>query len=116
MMGRPMGAGSAAAAQSSMYEEEKKEEDASMQSQFDIPTCVYCMGHFTSAEQNSGQVQMFLADGCYHQFHIDCFKNYAKKTLLTKLPSGEFADCRCRKCNTIVQAEDLRDALGQEML
>ena len=45
---------------------------------------------------------MFLADGCYHQFHVDCFRNYAKKQLLTKLPSGEFAECRCKKCNTLV--------------
>ena len=59
---------------------------------------------------------MFLAEGCFHQFHIDCFKIYAKKTLLTKLPSGDFAQCRCKRCNTLVQAEDLREALGPEAL
>lgn len=64
----------------------------------------------------SGKVQMFLAEGCFHQFHIDCFKVYAKKTLLTKHPSGDFAQCRCKRCNTLVQAEDLREALGPEAL
>ena len=59
---------------------------------------------------------MFLAEGCFHQFHIDCLRTYAKKQLLTKLPSGDFAEVRCKKCNTIVQAEDLRESLGQEWL
>ena len=74
------------------------------------------MAEFSNQEQNAGQVQMFLADGCYHQFHVECFRTYAKKQLLTKLPSGEFAECRCKKCNTLVQADDLREALGPEWL
>jgi len=55
-------------------------------------------------------------DGCFHQFHSECFKMYAKKQLLNKQPSGDFGECRCRKCNTLVSAEDLREALGQEFL
>lgn len=112
-----------AAAAMQPYEEEKKEFggnnnlDMNFSAfQDDTPSCVYCNRNFTSEEQSSGKVQMFLADGCFHQYHQDCFKGYAKKTLLTKLPTGEFADCRCRKCNTVVQAEDLREALGQQML
>lgn len=84
--------------------------------QDDVPRCVYCMSVFLDADLSSGKVQMFLADGCYHQFHIECFKTYAKKTLLTKLPSGDFAECKCKKCGTLVQADDLREALGQEFL
>ena len=65
-------------------EEEKKEV---------IPenSCPYCFREFTDEEMMSGKVQMFLAEGCFHQFHTECFKIYAKKTLLTKLPSGDFA-------------------------
>ena len=59
---------------------------------------------------------MFLAEGCYHQFHIECFRAYAKKTLLTKSPSGDFMECKCKKCNTLVLADDLREALGPEWL
>ena len=81
-----------------------------------VPSCVYCMAAFTDADMDSGNVQMFLSDGCFHQFHVECFRTYAKKTLLTKLPNGDFAECRCKKCNTIVQADDLREALGQEFL
>ena len=59
---------------------------------------------------------MFLSDGCFHQFHPDCFKVYAKKTLMTRLPTGDFADCKCKKCETLVSADDLREALGREFL
>ena len=65
-------------------EEEKKEE-------FSDNACPYCFREFTDEEMMSGKVQMFLAEGCFHQFHTECFKTYAKKTLLTKLPSGDFA-------------------------
>ena len=85
-------------------------------SHLDVPTCAYCLATITDADQTSGKVQMFLAEGCFHQFHTDCFRNYAKKQLLTKLPSGDFCECKCKKCGTVVQAEDLRETLGREWL
>ena len=85
-------------------------------SDFGAQKCPYCMGELSDADMSSGKVQMFLAEGCYHQFHVACFKDYAKKTLLTKLPSGEFKECRCEKCKTLVMAEDLREAIGPEFL
>ena len=96
-----------------MLEEKKIDEDFSG---FDDQSCVYCMKRITPAEQAAVKVQMFLMDGCYHQFHIDCFRLYARKQLLTKLPNGEFGECRCNKCKTLVTAEDLREALGVEAL
>jgi len=107
---------SAAAAGHYPMEEEKKAESDIDMSAFDANVCVYCLAEITDADQTTGKVQMFLADGCFHQFHVECFRAYAKKQLLTKLPSGDFAECRCRKCSTLVQAEDLREALGQEWL
>ena len=82
----------------------------------DEMTCVYCMARFTDEEQAQGKVQMFLSDGCFHQFHTECFRKYAKKTLLTKMPNGDFQDCKCAKCKTLVSADDLREALGVEQL
>ena len=99
-----------------MMEEEKKGEPDFDMSAFESNSCVYCMSVISDADSAAGKVQMFLADGCFHQFHIECFRVYAKKQLLTKLPSGDFAECRCRKCNTMVQADDLREALGHEWL
>ena len=98
-------------------EEEKKEElpDVDM-SAFDVPACVFCMSPITDEDQMSGKVNMFLSEGCFHQFHIECLRTHAKKMLLTKLPSGDFAEVRCKKCNTLVSAEDLRESLGQEWL
>ena len=92
---------------------EKKHEDPV---ELNISGCVYCLQEFTDAEQSQGKVNMFLAEGCFHQFHIECFQKYAKKQLLTKLPSGDFGECRCKRCNTLVEANELREALGLEFL
>ena len=81
-----------------------------------VQGCVYCFAEFSAADEAAGKVQMFLADGCYHRFHVECFRTYANKQLLTLLPSGDFAECRCKKCNTVVQADDLREALGADWL
>ena len=59
---------------------------------------------------------MFLMDGCYHQFHLECFSKYAKKALLTKLPNGDFDEVRCRKCNSVVGANEIREFIGREAL
>ena len=74
-----MHGGGAAAAQNFPMEEEKKDESDFDMSAFETNRCVYCMAEITNADQESGKVQMFLAEGCFPQFHVECFRIYAKK-------------------------------------
>ena len=59
-------------------------------------------------------IKMFLMDGCFHRFHHSCFKPYARKTLMQRLPNGDFMDCKCSSCGKIVDEENLRELLGPE--
>ena len=77
--------------------------------------CVICKKGFTAQEQNAGEVQMFLMDNCYHQFHLPCFHAYAKKALLTKGPKGDYLSCSCAHCGTIVDEANLSELLGPEL-
>ena len=62
-----------------MEEEKKHVEDDFDMSAFQANACVYCMSEISDADQAAGKVQMFLAEGCFHQFHVECFRIYAKK-------------------------------------
>lgn len=48
---------------------------------------------------------MFMSDGCFHQFHIPCFKTYACKQLLdAKSHNNEviFGEVKCLTCGIAV--------------
>jgi len=43
---------------------------------------------------------MLVDTNCFHSFHIPCFQEYAKKTLLTRKKTNEveFEELKCGRC------------------
>ena len=93
-----------------MYEEAKE----------DTNGCPYCNRQFTNAEQAANQVNMFLTTECYHKFHIPCFKEYAKKRLVTTKQNRKsdteivFEDLQCLKCFKVVELGEAKEMFTRE--
>jgi hypothetical protein len=69
----------------------------------DMDTCKFCMGPFTQAEQEKGEVGMFQSSECFHMFHLPCFADMANKVLCTvnkQAKDFEFNEAKCATCNT----------------
>ena len=70
----------------------------------------------TEAEASQGEKLMMLVDNCFHFTHGTCFKNYARSEMLKMNRNQTFNDCRCNKCNNIIDEANLRELLGAEEL
>ena len=76
--------------------------------------CCICKKVITEAEAAQGNKKMFM-ENCFHFTHATCFLQYAKKTLLSKKPNGDFNDVKCGHCNAEVDEYSMRDILGSEL-
>ena len=48
---------------------------------------------------------MFMSEGCFHQFHVPCFKIYATKQLLNAKKIANdvtFGEVKCLTCGSAV--------------
>ena len=77
-------------------------------------TCCICKKVITEAEAAKGNKKMFM-ENCFHFTHATCFTTYAKKTLLSKKPNGDFNDVKCGHCGAAVDEYSMRDILGSEL-
>jgi len=71
------------------------------QYEMDGMNCGYCRKPFTPQQEQNNEVGMFLTEGCFHQFHKECFKHYAKNQMLTgKKLNNEivFGEVKCMTC------------------
>lgn len=83
------------------------------------PMCRYCLAPMTQQEQEAGKVNMFLGTECYHQFHIPCFQQYAKKTLVT-IKKGkkdvEFSEPECAECKKVIPVDEAKELIGGSLM
>ena len=73
--------------------------------EMDSMVCGYCKMPFTQEQQENNEVGLFLSEGCFHQFHKPCFKQYATKQMLTaKKLNNEviFGEVKCLTCGMAV--------------
>ena len=60
---------------------------------------------------------MFLTEGCFHRFHVPCFKQYAKAQMQQAKKVGSdvvFGDVKCQVCNQAVSEAEIRENIGRE--
>jgi hypothetical protein len=95
----------------SMQDEEHKGPAA------DSSKCGYCGNAISPKDEQEQNVGMFMETGCFHTFHISCFKNYAVKESLKYKKAGQeivFAEPKCCHCNLIVPTAELRMVFGPQ--
>lgn len=98
-------------------EEETKDEGTS-----GLDCCPFCNKAISQEDQQRQIVEMFLSTECYHQFHIPCFKAYAKKRLTSVKPDLkpgqeiEFEDVRCLRCHKVIAIDETKGFMSREEL
>ena len=60
---------------------------------------------------------MFLTEGCFHRFHVPCFKEYARAQMQQAKKVGDsivFGAVKCLTCGLEVSEAEQRDNIGAE--